>query len=81
MSTPLSKSGSVAAYCLLLPGKVLNLSALLQAKKFRGKGNKEGAVAALEELHKAGLGKLISADSRRGASSVSIQFNLTIILS
>ena len=79
MSTPLSKSGSVAAYCLLLPGKVLNLSALLQAKKFRGKGN-EGAVAALEELHKAGLGKLISADSRRGASSVSIQFNLTIIL-
>lgn len=67
-----SKSGSVAAYCLLLPGKVLNLSALLQAKKFRGKGNKEGAVAAMEELHKAGLGKLISADSRRGASSVSI---------
>ena len=34
---------------------MLNLSALLQAKKFRGKGNKEGAVAALEELHKAGL--------------------------
>ena len=69
---PASKGGSVAAFCLLLPGKVLNLSTLLQAKKFRGKGNKEGAVAAFEELHKAGLGKLVSAGSRRGASSVSI---------
>ena len=79
-SAPASKSGSVAAFCLLLPGKVLNLSALLQAKKFRGKGNKEGAVAALEELHKAGLGKLISADSRRGASSVSIPLYLDNLL-
>ena len=56
----------------MLPGKILNLSALLQAKKFRGKGNKEGAVAAFQELEQTGLGKLISEDSRRGASSVSV---------
>lgn len=79
-SSPGSKSGSVAAFCLLLPGKVLNLSALLQAKKFRGRGNKEGAVAAFEELQKAGLGKLISADSRRGASSVSMLSYLVTLL-
>lgn len=53
-----------------LPGKVLNLSALLTAKKFHGKGNKEGAVSAFQEMEKAGLGTLNTEDSRRGASAV-----------
>ena len=53
---------SVAKYCLLLPGKSLHVSALLAAKKFRTRGNKEGAIAAFNELEKVGLGKLIAQD-------------------
>ena len=45
-------------YCLLLPGKVLYLSPLLAAKKFRNKGNKSGALTALRHLEQEGLGKL-----------------------
>jgi hypothetical protein len=53
-----------------LPGKQLVLSVLLQAKKFRGRGNKEGAVAALKELERAGLGELEVNDMQRGTNSV-----------
>ena len=60
-----------AAYCLLFPGKCLDLSALLVAKKFRHRGNKEGAVSALKLLEKDGLGKLIPKTAHRGASTVS----------
>ena len=49
-----------AAYCLLLPGKTLDLSALLVAKKFRYRGNKEGAISVLKLLEKDGLGKVAS---------------------
>ena len=63
-------SGSLAAYCLLLPGKQLHLSALLAAKKFRGKGNKEAAVAAFQELEEAGLGQVEVEESRRGTTAV-----------
>ena len=63
-------AGSLAAYCLLLPGKQLHLSALLAAKKFRGRGNKGAALAAFRELEAAGLGKLTVQDSRRGTSAV-----------
>lgn len=63
-------STSLAAYCLQLPGKNLHLSALLAAKKFQGRGNKSAAVAALRELEAAGLGKLDTAESRRGTSAV-----------
>lgn len=65
-----SNSGEVGTFCLQLPGKVLNLSALLAAKKFRSRGNKDGALAAFRELEKAGLGKLFKEDSCRGASAV-----------
>lgn len=64
-------STSLIAYCLLLPGKKLHLSALLAAKKFRGKGNKDGAVAAFQELERIGLGTLSTEESRRGTSAVS----------
>ena len=50
---------SVAAYCLLLPGKQLHISALLAAKHFRDKGNKEGAVRAIKHLEEAGLGVVV----------------------
>ena len=36
-----------AAYCLKLPGRILDLSTLLAAKKFRGRGNKDGALKAM----------------------------------
>ena len=45
-------------YCLKLPGKQLNLSALLYAKKFRAYGYKSGAVDAFKELEAEGLGVL-----------------------
>ena len=46
------------ALCLMLPGKVLHLSALLTAKKFRTHGNKEGAILAMRSLEADGLGQL-----------------------
>ncbi|MCG8621326.1 MAG: hypothetical protein MJE68_04890 [Proteobacteria bacterium] len=55
---------------MTLPGKQLVLSVLLQAKKFRARGNKEGAVAALKELERAGLGELEVNDMQRGTNSV-----------
>ena len=42
----------------------------LLRKKFRGRGNKRAALAAMQELEAAGLGKLESTESRRGTSAV-----------
>ena len=50
------ESNSTEAHCLRLPGKRLDVSALLYAKKFRAHGHKKGAEAALQKLHEAGLG-------------------------
>ena len=41
---------ALAAYCMLLPGKELNLSALLSAKKFRRRGNKDGAGSSFSRV-------------------------------
>lgn len=49
---------STAAYCLQLPGVTLDLSTLLSGKKFRNKGGKEGALAAMRLLKSDGLGTL-----------------------
>ena len=46
---------AIAAYTLLLPGKTLYLSALLNAKKFRRRGNKDGAIRAFYQLEEEGL--------------------------
>lgn len=61
---------SVAQYCLLLPGKTLHISALLAAKRFRDRGNKEGAVKAIRLLQEAGLGTVLEIKPTRGASTV-----------
>jgi hypothetical protein len=37
---------TVEAFCLTLPGKELHLLSLLHAKKFRNRGNKDGALTA-----------------------------------
>ena len=64
---------SVAQYCLLLPGKTLHISALLAAKRFRDRGNKEGSVNAIKLLQEAGLGTVIEIKPTRGASTVCAQ--------
>ena len=55
---------SLEAYCLLLPGQHLALSALLAAKKFLGHGNREGALGAFRQLENDKLGWLEPQDSQ-----------------
>ena len=62
---------STAAFCLTLPGKRLYLSPLLAMKKFRKKGNKEGAIAAFYKLEEDGLGKVLEVQCSKGTSTVS----------
>ena len=52
-----SKSAPISteAFCLTLPGRILNITALNYAKKFRNRGNKGGALQVLERLED-GLG-------------------------
>ena len=59
-----------ASYVLLLPGKILDISALNTAHKFRGRGNKDGAVAARRDLEEAGLGSVIEDKATRGTNKV-----------
>ena len=65
-----SQAQANATYSLLLPGKVLYLNALLAMKKFRDRGNKEGAVRGFMLLQKAGLGRVIENKPQRGTSVV-----------
>ena len=65
-----SQDREVAAFCLLLPGKMLYISALLAAKRFRYKGNK-GVVKAIKMLEEAGIGRVIEDKPPRGATIVS----------
>ena len=58
-----------AGYMLLLPGKVLDISALNTSHKFRGRGNK-GAVAAINELESASLGVVKEERATRGTTKV-----------
>jgi len=43
-----------AGYCLTLPGRKLYLTPLLRIKKFRKRGNKDGALSAFYQLEKEG---------------------------
>ena len=49
---------SVEAFCLTLPGQELHLPSLLHAKKFRNRGNKDGALTAFRKLVEDDLGSL-----------------------
>ena len=58
-----------------LPGSVMDLTALLNNKKFRGHGNKEGATRVFLLLQQDKLGRL---EARRGRNSkVSISMHFT----
>lgn len=62
----------IAGYTLLLPGKKLDLSTLVKAKKFKNRGNKPAAIDACKKLEEAGIGSLIELGSARGTNMVSI---------
>ena len=66
-----SSKMSNAAYTLALPGRILDLSTLLSNKKYRNRGNKDGALAAMKKLENDGLGKIKKKEAHRGASAVS----------
>lgn len=59
-----------AAYSLLLPGSILYLSALLVQTKFRGRGNKAGALAGWALLQEAGIAKVVEKKHGRGTDKV-----------
>lgn len=63
-----------ASYCLTLPGKVLYLTPLLSAKKFRNRGNKDGAVRAFMKLEEEGLGKTYVIGGSKGVSQVQLTY-------
>ena len=63
--------GSTAAYCLSLPGKTLFLTHLLSLKKFRKKGNKDGALRAFYKLEEEGLGRVLEVAGSKGSLCVS----------
>lgn len=75
----IGKDHTVAAYCLLLPGKTLHISSLLAAKRFRDRGNKDGAVRAIRLLEKEGLGAVIERKPARGTSLVYIMIIMYLV--
>ena len=62
---------SAAAFTILQPGKILDLSAMLKAKKYSARGNKDGAIKAMKKLQSDGFGMLKKKDMQRGAAAVS----------
>lgn len=68
LGTPIQSTDdeATAAFCLQLPGSTLDLTRLLNAKKFRSRGNKEGALKAMRLLAYEGLGEL---EERHGRGS------------
>ena len=68
---------TTAGYCLTLPGKKLYLTPLLAMKKFRKKGNKDGALKAFYQLEEEGLGKVLEVAGTKSTSSVSTTLYLS----
>ena len=68
------KSSSNESFVLLLPGKQLDVSSLVnKKKKFRNRGGREGALLAMKKLEENGLGKLVVKQSK-GSIKVSVNF-------
>lgn len=65
-SYSVTSQSSAAGYTLKLPGKRLNLSALLYAKKFRECDYKTGAIEAFKQLETTGLGTLEETKTKTG---------------
>ena len=69
--TPEAIEDSTAGFCLKIQGKTLYLTPLLAMKKFRKRGNKEGALSAFHKLEQERLGKLRTQEGSKGPTSVS----------
>ena len=69
ISQSYKNSMDVAAHCLKLPGSYLNVSTLLDKKKFRSYGHKVGALAGFQLLQDDDLGRLEHCGGR-GANKV-----------
>ena len=67
-----SEDDTTAAFCLTLPGETLYLTPLLNGKKFRNRGNKDGAVRAFLQLEEEGLGKTLIIGGSKGTAQVTI---------
>jgi len=63
---------ATALFCLMLPGRKLHLKPLLAMKKFRNRGNKNGAVKAFYYLEAEGLGKVLELGGSKGSATVRI---------
>lgn len=59
-----------ASFSLLLPGSVLDLTALNAQRKFRDKGNKPGAILGWRLLEHCEFGELQEKKPRRGTDKV-----------
>ena len=68
---PKSIEESTAGHCLKIQGKRLYLTPLLAMKKFRKRGNKEGALSAFHKLEQEGLGKIMEVEGSKGTTIVS----------
>ena len=80
-SSELETSGSAnATFSLLLPGKVLYFNALNELRKFRGRGNKDGAKQAWQCLQKAGLGSFVTQKAARGCAQVRLHCIIKTII-
>ena len=75
MSTsPHPKCSSNESFVLLLPGRQLDVSSLVnKKKKFRNRGGRDGALSAMRKLEENGLGKLVVKQSK-GSIKVSVSF-------
>ena len=70
------EASSTARFCLLLPGNTLYLSHLLALKKFRKRGNKEGALAAFYRLEEEGLGAVVGIANSKASQCVSCTLHI-----
>ena len=61
-----------------MPGKNLDLSAIIRAKKFKSRGNKPAALQAFKTLQEAGIGTLEELGSARGTAMVGYKCTLTV---
>lgn len=77
---PVPEENNTAGFCLTLPGKRLYLTPLLAMKKFRKRGNKDGAIAAFYQLEEQGLGKVLEVAGGKGTSAVSANVHNVKIL-
>ena len=66
------RASCAAAFSLLLPGKTLYFNALNEQRKFRGRGNKEGAKQEWQTLENAGLGTFVTNKAARGTAQVRV---------